>query len=65
MLVGDDRFNKDEIQRLYDDGEHPLRKSVMTKRKRRDGVGPLYRQGSGFRPPPGGFTKGLKTGHCH
>jgi hypothetical protein len=26
MQVGEDRFNKDEIHRLYDDGEYPLRK---------------------------------------
>ena len=27
MQVGDERFNKDEIHRLYDDGEYPLRKA--------------------------------------
>ena len=26
MQVGDERFNKDEIHRLYDDGDFPLRK---------------------------------------
>ena len=26
IQVGEDRFNKDEIHRLYDDGEYPLRK---------------------------------------
>jgi len=28
MLVGDERFNKDEINRLYDDGDYPLSKSL-------------------------------------
>jgi hypothetical protein len=27
MQVGDERFNSAEIQRLYEDGEYPLRKS--------------------------------------
>ena len=27
LQVGDDRFNSVEIQRLYEDGEYPLRKS--------------------------------------
>ena len=27
MQVGDERFNKDEINRLYDGGDYPLRKS--------------------------------------
>ena len=27
MQVGDERFNKDEINRLYDDGDYPLSKS--------------------------------------
>jgi len=27
MQVGDERFNKDEIHRLFDDGDYPLRKS--------------------------------------
>ena len=27
MQVGDERFNKDEIHRLYDDGDFPLSKS--------------------------------------
>ncbi len=27
MQVGDERFNSDEIHRLYDDGDYPLRKS--------------------------------------
>ena len=27
MQVGDERFNKDEIHRLYDDGDYPLRKA--------------------------------------
>ena len=26
IQIGEDRFNKDEIHRLYDDGEYPLRK---------------------------------------
>jgi hypothetical protein len=26
MQVGEDRFNKNEIHRLYDDGEYPLHK---------------------------------------
>jgi hypothetical protein len=26
--VGDERFNSVEIQRLYEDGEYPLRKSA-------------------------------------
>jgi hypothetical protein len=25
MQVGDERFNEDEINRLYDDGDYPLR----------------------------------------
>ena len=38
---------------------------VLTKRHAaRPPSGPLYRGGAGFQPPPGGFTKGLKTGHC-
>ena len=28
MQVGDERFNKDEINRLYDDGDYPLSKSL-------------------------------------
>jgi hypothetical protein len=28
MPVGDERFNSDEIQRLYDDGDYPLRKPL-------------------------------------
>jgi hypothetical protein len=28
LQVGDERFNSDEIQRLYEDGEYPLRKSA-------------------------------------
>jgi len=27
LQVGDERFNSDEIQRLYDNGDYPLRKS--------------------------------------
>ena len=27
MQAGDERFNEDEINRLYDDGDFPLRKS--------------------------------------
>ena len=27
MQVGDERFNGDQIQRLYDDSDYPLRKS--------------------------------------
>ncbi len=27
MQVGDERFNSDEIQQLYDDGDYPVRKS--------------------------------------
>ena len=27
MQVGDERFNEDEINRLYDEGDFPLRKS--------------------------------------
>jgi hypothetical protein len=27
MQVGDERFNSDAIQRLYDDGDYPLSKS--------------------------------------
>jgi hypothetical protein len=28
MEVGEDRYNMDEIHRLYDDGEYPLRKPL-------------------------------------
>ena len=28
LQVGDERFNSVEIQRLYEDGEYPLRKSA-------------------------------------
>jgi hypothetical protein len=28
LQVGDERFNSDEIQRLYDNGDYPLRKST-------------------------------------
>ena len=28
LQVGDERFNSVEIQRLYEDGEYPLRKSL-------------------------------------
>jgi hypothetical protein len=28
MQVGDERFNKDEINRLYDDDDYPLRTSL-------------------------------------
>jgi hypothetical protein len=31
MQVGEDRFSKDEIHRLYDDGEYPLRKRSSGK----------------------------------
>jgi hypothetical protein len=27
MQVGEDRFNKDEIRHLYDNGDYPLRRS--------------------------------------
>jgi hypothetical protein len=27
LQVGDERFNSDEIHRLYDNGDYPLRKS--------------------------------------
>jgi hypothetical protein len=27
MQIGDERFNKDEIRRLYDDGDYPLGKA--------------------------------------
>ena len=29
LQVGDERFNSVEIQRLYEDGEYPLRKPVV------------------------------------
>jgi hypothetical protein len=30
MQVGEDRFNKDEIRRLFDDGDYPLRKGTKS-----------------------------------
>jgi len=32
MLVGDERFNKDEIHRLYDDDDYPLRTPLGPER---------------------------------
>jgi hypothetical protein len=32
MLVGDERFNKDEINRLYDDDDYPLRTPLSPER---------------------------------
>ena len=32
MLVGDERFNKDEIHRLYDDDDYPLRTPLSSER---------------------------------
>ena len=34
MLVGDERFNKNEIQQLYDDDDYPLRKPLSYERGR-------------------------------
>jgi hypothetical protein len=31
LQVGDERFNSVEIQRLYEDGEYPLRKSLSAR----------------------------------
>jgi hypothetical protein len=33
MLVGDERFNKDEINRLYDDDDYPLRTPLSPNRR--------------------------------
>jgi hypothetical protein len=32
MQIGDERFNKNEIQRLYDDDDYPLPKPLSSKR---------------------------------
>ena len=32
MQVGDERFNKDEIHRLYDDDDYPLRTPLSSER---------------------------------
>jgi hypothetical protein len=32
MLVGDERFNKDEINRLYHDDDYPLRTPLSPER---------------------------------
>jgi hypothetical protein len=32
MQVGDERFNKNEIQQLYDDDDYPLRKPLSSER---------------------------------
>ena len=32
MQVGDERFNKNEINRLYDDGDYPLRTPLSSER---------------------------------
>jgi hypothetical protein len=32
MQVGDERFNKDEINRLYDDDDYPLRTPLSSER---------------------------------
>jgi hypothetical protein len=32
MQVGDDRFNKNEIQQLYDDDDYPLRRPLSSER---------------------------------
>jgi hypothetical protein len=32
MQIGDERFNKDEIQRLYDDDDYPLCKPLSSER---------------------------------
>ena len=32
MLVGDERFNKNEINRLYDDDDYPLRTPLSPER---------------------------------
>jgi hypothetical protein len=39
MQVGDERFNEDEINRLYDDGDYPLRKSLSDWAWWRDRIG--------------------------
>ncbi len=36
MQVGDERFDKDEIQRLYDDAEYPLGKSKLGQAQRHE-----------------------------
>jgi hypothetical protein len=52
LQVGDERFNSVEIQRLYEDGEYPLRKSASDS------------QSSGFRPPPPDFANPDKPCQC-
>ena len=41
MQVGEDRFNKDEIHRLYDDGDIRCVNEVMAKQYERTGVRPI------------------------
>src|SRR6478672_5228673 len=39
MQVGDERFNSNEIHRLYDDADYPLRKPLSDRAQRRDHIG--------------------------
>ena len=64
MQVGDERFNKDEIDRLYDDVDYPLRTPLSPERGSLPNRVSFYPQ-SQDSPPPGDFKKALKTGHCH
>jgi hypothetical protein len=56
LQVGDERFNSVEIQRLYEDGEYPLRKSLsargLPKRV------PFTVKAQDFAPRPVGSKKG-------
>src|SRR5580692_12445688 len=57
MQVGDERFNKNEINRLYDDDDYPLRTPLSSER----GSAAELPAISEFRPPPVDLKKALKT----
>jgi hypothetical protein len=62
MQVGDKRLSKNEINRLYDDGDYPLSKSLRAAA--RPNRVPFTDEAQDFDPHPRISKKGLKTGHC-
>ena len=56
LEVGDERFNSDEIQRLYEDGEYPLRKSLSAHDAHR--IGSPLQTKLRISTPPGVSKKG-------
>jgi hypothetical protein len=52
MQVGDERFNEDEINRLYDDDDHPLRTPLSPSAAVPPNRVPFYPQSQDFDPHP-------------